>query len=289
MKVTLRRRVAFSAGFVASGSMSASGHNYVCELRVSGEVDAATGMVVNIKDIDSLLRDCVVSRYNSRILNRDTEDFQDIPPTLENLTARIVRHVKAGARKAYRLDVLRLWQNPTFWATMQLAQRGTTDPAGEFEDRKSMISVTRAYEFSASHRLHSTALTDEENTAVFGKCNWPNGHGHNYEVEVTVAGEFDPLTGRLIDPDVLDALVESAVLKPFDHRHLNYDVPEFQELVPTSENLCIVIWNRIFAALQPGRTSLQSHGHPVNPASEARLESIVVRETARNHFEYRGL
>ena len=139
-----------------------------------------------------------------------------------------------------------------------------------------MIRVTRAYDFSASHRLHAPELSDEQNDAIFGKCNWPNGHGHNYEIEITMSGEPDPASGELFSPCQLDAVVEQAVLKPFDHRHLNFDVPEFRGLVPTSENLTVVIWDRITARLKE------------EPLQNAKLSKVVVRETARNYFEYSG-
>jgi 6-pyruvoyltetrahydropterin/6-carboxytetrahydropterin synthase len=137
-----------------------------------------------------------------------------------------------------------------------------------------VLTLTRAYDFSASHRLHSTHLTDAENADVFGKCNRPNGHGHNYEVEITLAGEPDPVTGLLASPDALDAVVEEEVLQPYDHRHLNYDAPEFRNLNPTSENLTRVIWDKL--ARHRG------------DFGTARLYRVVVRETARNYFEYYG-
>ncbi len=139
-----------------------------------------------------------------------------------------------------------------------------------------MLTVTRSYDFSASHRLHSPSLSLEENTEIFGKCNWENGHGHNYGVEVTLAGELDSRTGLLFDPELLDRVVEEEVLMPYDHKHLNYDVPEFRDLNPTSENLTRVIWDNLARHL--ARLDLGG----------ARLYRVAVQETARNYFEYYG-
>lgn len=139
-----------------------------------------------------------------------------------------------------------------------------------------MLTVTRAYDFSASHRLHSLHLSDTENAEIFGKCNWENGHGHNYEVEVTLAGAPNPQTGRLFPLEVLDRLVDEEVLRPFDHKHLNYDTDDFRDLNPTSENLTRVIWEKLARRLADYTDN------------EARLYKVAVRETARNYFEYYG-
>jgi 6-pyruvoyltetrahydropterin/6-carboxytetrahydropterin synthase len=136
------------------------------------------------------------------------------------------------------------------------------------------VSITRAYDFSASHRLHSSRLSAEENNAIFGKCNNPNGHGHNYGVEVTITGEPDGRTGMLYALDELDGIVEEEILVPFDHKHLNLDVPEFADKNPTSELLTVVIWDKL-------ARRIPEQGSP-------RLSKVVVRETARNAFEYRG-
>ena len=92
--------------------------------------------------------------------------------------------------------------------------------------------ATRVYEFSASHRLQSDSLSEQENRDLFGKCNYPNGHGHNYVLEVTVAGPVDPITGRVINPDALDEIVNREVVERYDHRHLNLDIPEFAGVHP---------------------------------------------------------
>ncbi len=137
-----------------------------------------------------------------------------------------------------------------------------------------MIQLTRRYHFSASHRLHSAELSETENQELYGKCNNPFGHGHNYEFEVTVRGEVDPETGRVVDMATLDHLVRKQVVEPFEHRNLNVEVAEFEKLVPTSENLGVVIAERLKNAW-PGAF----------PGGEPALERVRIYETERNIFE----
>ncbi len=132
------------------------------------------------------------------------------------------------------------------------------------------IHLTRRYRFAASHRLHSAQFDEEENTRIFGKCNNPYGHGHNYVVEVAVSGPVDPATGMIANMTDLDAFVEREVIEPFDHKYLNEEIHEFRERVPTTENICIEIFNR-----------LREFPH-------AKLERVRVEETSLNSFEYTG-
>lgn len=108
-----------------------------------------------------------------------------------------------------------------------------------------MIYLTRRADFSASHYYHNPEFSPEENQRVFGKCANLNGHGHNYTLEVTVKGEVDAKTGFVVDLKDLKTLIEREVTDAMDHRHLNKEVPEFQSLIPTTENLAIVIWKRL--------------------------------------------
>jgi 6-pyruvoyltetrahydropterin/6-carboxytetrahydropterin synthase len=129
---------------------------------------------------------------------------------------------------------------------------------------------TRAYTISASHRLHSDALSVEANRETFGKCNNPHGHGHNYRIEVTVGGPVDAATGMTINMATLDAVVRKEVLERFDHMNLNLD-PMFRDRVSTTENLCIGIFDLLRGALKP-----------------AVLEKVRIEETENNFFEYSG-
>src|SRR6266404_5354680 len=132
------------------------------------------------------------------------------------------------------------------------------------------IELGRRYRFSASHRLHTPQLSEKENSRIFGKCNNPYGHGHNYVVEVSVSGDIDPATGMIANLADLDAFVQHQVLDEFDHKSLNEDVPAFRDKVPTTENVCIEIFRRLKSF----------HG--------TKLERIRVEETGKNSFEYAG-
>jgi 6-pyruvoyltetrahydropterin/6-carboxytetrahydropterin synthase len=116
-----------------------------------------------------------------------------------------------------------------------------------------MIYVTRRAEFSASHFYHNPKFSPEENRRIFGKCNNPHGHGHNYTLEVTVGGEVNSATGMLMDLKELKKLLEKEVLDLMDHRFLNKEVPPFESTIPTTENIAMEIWKLIAPRLQVGR------------------------------------
>ena len=128
----------------------------------------------------------------------------------------------------------------------------------------------RRYMLSASHRLHSDTLTADENRAAYGKCNNPQGHGHNYVVEVLVGGPVDPETGMVVNLADLDSVVRKRVVERFDHANLNLD-PEFVNRVPTTENLCRVVFDLLNGTVPAGK-----------------LECVRVEETENNFFEYFG-
>jgi 6-pyruvoyltetrahydropterin/6-carboxytetrahydropterin synthase len=108
-----------------------------------------------------------------------------------------------------------------------------------------MILLTRKADFSSAHFYYSPALSEAENLRLFGKCANRNGHGHNYTLEVTVAGEIDPVSGFVVDLKELKDILEREVVAVYDHRHLNYEVPEFATTMPTTENMAVAIWNRL--------------------------------------------
>ncbi|HSE48064.1 MAG TPA: 6-carboxytetrahydropterin synthase [Terriglobales bacterium] len=116
-----------------------------------------------------------------------------------------------------------------------------------------MVYLTRKAEFSASHFYHSDKLSPEENRRLFGKCNNPNGHGHNYTLEVTVKGDVDPRSGFVVDLKDLKETMNREVIDALDHRHLNKEVPEFKNAIPTTENLAIAIWQRLEGKLRVAR------------------------------------
>lgn len=137
-----------------------------------------------------------------------------------------------------------------------------------------MVSLGRRYSFSSLHRLHAPELSDERNREIFGKCNNPHGHGHNYIVEVILRGPVDEATGRVIELERLDSLVRRTVLDRYDHKNLNTDVADFETMVPTTENLAVAVER----AVRGGWTE-------AFPGTWPRLEKIKIWETERNIFE----
>jgi len=116
-----------------------------------------------------------------------------------------------------------------------------------------MVLLTRKIEFSASHLYHNPNLSAEENQRTFGKCNNPHGHGHNYTLEVTIAGEPDPATGMVLDLKELKDILQREVVERMDHRHLNHEVPELAGKIPTCENVAAVIWSLLEPKISHGK------------------------------------
>ena len=290
MIVTLKRKATFSAAhsyflpdlseehnrelFGAYAAGDGHGHNYQVEIAVTGPVDEKTGMVVNITDIDRALKGAVIGTLGGKFLNREVEYFRSRAPSTENIVGYVVDALCGVIPSPGVLTGVAVWESEMLSASWRPDDRA--DAGQDRAGRQMMVNLTRVYEFSASHRLHSARLSDEENRAVFGKCNNPNGHGHNYEIEVTIAGTPPERTGMVFSLDELDKIVDEEVVAPMDHRHLNYEVPEFENgrSNPTSEMLAVVIWRRL-------AKRLPTSGDP-------RLARVLVRETARNVFEYSG-
>ncbi|AJA67601.1 6-carboxytetrahydropterin synthase [Myroides odoratimimus] len=133
------------------------------------------------------------------------------------------------------------------------------------------LTVSRKAHFNAAHRLHRKEWSEEKNQLVFGKCNNPNYHGHNYELIVQVTGELDPETGFVMDLKELSDLIKSEIEENFDHKNLNLDVPEFLELIPTAENIAVVIWQKLRPFIN----------------NDKELE-VILYETARNFVSFKG-
>jgi 6-pyruvoyltetrahydropterin/6-carboxytetrahydropterin synthase len=134
-----------------------------------------------------------------------------------------------------------------------------------------IVTVTRRLQFNAAHRVHNPSLSDEENSALFGKCNNPNWHGHNYVLEVSVQGPIDERTGYVIDLGTLRDIVEREVVSQADHRNFNVDVPFMRGIIPTSENIVVACWRVLEPHVAPGR-----------------LTRLRLWETENNYVEYAG-
>jgi 6-pyruvoyltetrahydropterin/6-carboxytetrahydropterin synthase len=244
--------------FGRSNNPNGHGHNYLLEVTLEGSVDPSTGMVVNLYDVKQVLQQ-VIEEFDHKDLNLDTTAFQDRIPTTENLAVVLWSRI-AEAAQGFGLATVRLFEEEDLFV----------DYEGRHHASEPEVSVTRRYHFAAAHRLHATGLSDEQNRQVFGKCNNPNGHGHNYTVEVTIRGAVDQQTGMVTDVDRLDEIVRDRIVQRFDHQHLNYD-PAFQNTVTTGENLVVVVWNLLNKDVPAGT-----------------LDKIGLIETRDNYFEYRG-
>ena len=245
--------------FGAAANPNSHGHNYVLEVTVKGVVDPEHGMVVNIANLDTLLKERVVADYDHKLINRQHPVFANKPqlqPTCENLAIQIWRTIDLHLSEAI-LHRVRLYEDSTAFA----------DYFGEGQ----MVFQTKVYEFSASHRLHSLELGDTENQRIFGKCNNPHGHGHNYVLEVTIKGKVNPKTGLVTNLGFLDRTIEEQIYTRFDFKHLNLDTSEFETINPTSENFVKVLWD-----------ILEPHLKPVE------LYRLRLRETPRSYFDYYG-
>ena len=279
--LAMTRRVLFSAAhadwladksasendaiFGANAGPEPYGHNYFLDVTVEGNIDPQTGIIVNIKEIDLIVKEHVVQHLDRKFLNRSVAYFCDRPVTTETLLSYVWTQLENRLPETVALTALRLEETPLHFAEWKASEQH------EEKERVGML-LTRVYEFAASHRLHSPHLSDDANRELFGKCNYAHGHGHNYILEVTVSGQIDAVSGRVLDETLLDDVVNREVVDRYDHRHFNYDIPEFADLIPSTEVVTKMIWER-----------LKDH----IPAP-ARLYRVIVRETARNIFEYRG-
>ncbi|MBD2186269.1 6-carboxytetrahydropterin synthase [Planktothrix sp. FACHB-1355] len=238
MKCIINRRAQFSAShrywlpelsdaenikrFGASTRAPGHGHNYVLFVYMAGELDEY-GMVLNLSDVKHVIKREVTSQLDFSYLNEVWPEFQQTLPTTESI-ARVI-----WQRLAPHLPLVRiqLFEHPELWA----------DYLGN--GMEAYLSI--ATHFSAAHRLARPDLSYEKNCEIYGKCARPNGHGHNYHLEVTVKGEIDQRTGMIVDLPALQKVVDDYVVEPFDHTFLNKDIPYFAEVVPTAENIAIHI------------------------------------------------
>ena len=219
---------------------------------LAGEPDSASGYLCNIKLIDDAIRQQVIQPACDR--------FTDM--TLERLTVFAFESLRESFPKNCYLQQLQLVATPTLQYSIQ-------------SERSGMIQLTQEFEFSASHRLHNPELSDDENQQLFGKCNNPNGHGHNYVLQVTLEGEAN-ISGTLLPLQPFEAMVKQTVIDRLDHRHLNVELEEFRSLNPSVENIAMVIWNLLE---QPVR----GLGN-----GTARLARVRVFETPKTWADYQG-
>lgn len=238
MKCIVNRRATFSAShrywlpelspeenwqrFGANSRFPGHGHNYVLYVSLIGELDKY-GMVQNLSNVKKVIKREVISQLDYSYLNDTWKEFQDTLPTTENI-AKII-----WQRLAPHLPLvdIKLYEHPQLWVNYQ------------GNNMEATLSIQT--HFSAAHRLALPELSFEENTEIYGKCARPNGHGHNYHLEVSVTGEMDDRTGMIVDLGDLQKVIDDYVVEPFDHTFLNKDIAYFAEVVPTAENIAVHI------------------------------------------------
>jgi 6-pyruvoyltetrahydropterin/6-carboxytetrahydropterin synthase len=202
-------------------SLSGLGHYFTLAVTLAGDLDPDSHYLENIKQIDQTVRHLAIPFFDKTI--RHAPSRFGAPLLAE--TFDLLKNAWPPAR----LERLKLSLSPFCSLSLHATERP-------------MMRLSQKFEFAASHRLHNPALSDEQNRQTFGKCNNPHGHGHNYVLEVTVAGEPDPATGMVLDLKELKDILQREVTDRMDHRFLNYEVPELAGQIPTCENIASVIW-----------------------------------------------
>jgi 6-pyruvoyltetrahydropterin/6-carboxytetrahydropterin synthase len=230
-------------------SLTGLGHFFSLDVTLEGEPAAGSQYVRNIKDIDDAVRKLAVPRVGRHVRERTFGGGGRVVAELFDLLS--------AAWPGARLVSLRLNLSPF----LALSAHASEHP---------MVRLSQKFEFSATHRLHNPALSDEANVATFGKCNNPHGHGHNYEVQVTLAGRPDD-NGVLVDVPAFERTVAEAVIDRLDHKNLNVEVPEFREAIPSVENIAKVVYRLLQPRFAGGRGT---------------LASVTVWETPKTWCEY---
>ncbi len=249
--------------FGACSRFPGHGHNYVLFVSLSGELNEH-GMVLNLSDVKQVIKREVTSQLDFSYLNDVWAEFQQTLPTTENIT-RVIWQRLAPHLPLVRVQV---FENPELWA--------------DYIGNQMEAYLTVSTHFSAAHRLAQTHLSTEENFEIYGKCARPNGHGHNYHLEVTVLGEIDPRTGMIVDLVALNQAIKDYVIEPFDHTFLNKDIPYFEEVVPTAENIALYISNLLRSPIQELGASLYKVKLIESPNNSCEIYCTHVESNSRN-------
>jgi len=242
------------AKFGACTNFPPHGHNYVLYVGMEGEIDR-TGMVLNLSEVKHTIAREVTTQLNIAYLNQVWTEFEQTLPTTEN----IARVIWQRLEKHLPIVKIRLYEHPELWA--------------DYQGNDMQATLTISTHFSAAHRLALDSLSLEENSAIYGKCARIHGHGHNYHLEVAIAGDIEPRTGMIADLSDFQKALDQYVLEPMDHTFLNKDIPYFAEVVPTAENIAVYIQKVL---TQPIRNI------------GAKLHSIKLIESPNNSCEVYG-
>ena len=224
----------------------------VLRCEIEGNVDPSTGYLCNIKVVDELLRSIVTRRLIQKY---------DGTQTAESMIRTVYRELVSEWSHSAKIVAVRLALSP--FLSYSIVCEGNMHP--------SAIQLTQQFEFSAAHRLHCHELSDEKNLELFGKCNNPNGHGHNYVVEVTISREVDSDRGQVIALHEFESTVKRLVVDRLDHKHLNEDEAYFQQVNPSVENIAIAIFDWLNGQF-----------------GSAELTNVKVFETPKTCAEYSG-
>lgn len=264
----LTRQVRLAVNFVPDGQLGAQPSNshagfpsscgfgqYVAlDVTLAGELDPASSYLRNIKEVDRIVRERALGPISTAV--RAAANGQDAGnvPQLANELFALLQEAWGGS-----LSEMGLRLTPFLCVSIRASEYPMT------------VRLSQKFEFSASHRLFRQDLKDDENYNIYGKCSNPNGHGHNYELQVTVDGSIDHITQRLVSLPALERIVGETVISRLDHKNLNLDVPEFAQVIPSVENIARVIYRLLAPALAEGGT---------------RLASVTVWETPKTWCEY---
>jgi 6-pyruvoyltetrahydropterin/6-carboxytetrahydropterin synthase len=236
-------------GYAGFPSMRGLGHHLTLRVTVSGPLDPSSQYLINIKEIDRHVRTRVIPLVRERVLSPE-------PDRPAELISDVARRLAVDAPGVALKEVV-LLPSPFLSYGCRI---------GELP----MVRLSQKFEFSATHRLHNPALSDEQNCRTYGKCNNPHGHGHNYEVQVTLRGTPDG-RGVLVEVPAFERVVAATVIDRFDHKNLNVEVPEFRELIPSVENIAMTIFRLL---------------EPKFAGGGAKLASVTVWETPKTWCEY---
>lgn len=218
---------------------------------VRGTPEPDTGYVCNVKVLDDLLREIVVGS-----LIPDADSIQ----TGESMLQTVVKLAKQNWQSHAAIENISLHLSPYLYYTVSL-------------ETESMVSLTQQFEFSAAHRLHCEKFSDEQNRELFGKCNNPEGHGHNYVLEVTVASEKEKMTNnQVIALHEFESIVKREIVDRLDHKHLNRDIDYFANVNPSVENIAVAIWDWLKGKF-----------------GDTQLTNVKVYETPKTWAEYSGV
>lgn len=246
------------------------GHNYILNVSLASELNPY-GMVLDLTEAKQIVQKEVIEPLDFSYLNDAWPEFQQTLPTTEHIARTIWRRLIPHLP----LVNVQLFEMPELWA--------------DYKGNGMEAYLTVSAHFSAAHRLALSRLSDEENSEIFGKCARPNGHGHNYMVEVTVKGEIDQRTGMIVDLTALQKAIARHVINPFDHTFLNKDIPYFHNVVPTAENIVVRICDLLRSPIRELGATLYKVKISESPNNSAEVFAEACEDDAMTALQAQAL